>query len=80
MFQDTYTHTEKFHSWDRADRRGSMHTRRRRIPHRGVIGSSHDNNATLRNRCSSGRSFRLPLQVFTDPKFVATIPHMEEEE
>ena len=32
MFQDTYTQTEKFHSWDRADRRSSAHTRRRRTP------------------------------------------------
>ena len=29
MFQDTHTQTEKYCSWDRADRRSSMHTRRR---------------------------------------------------
>ena len=43
MFQDTYTHTEKYHSWDRADRRSSVHTRRRRSPQREVIVSSNDN-------------------------------------
>ena len=43
MFQDTYTHTEKYHSWDRADRRSSVHTRRRRTPRREVIMSSKDN-------------------------------------
>ena len=32
MFQDTYTQTEKFCSWDRVDRRSSVHTRRRRTP------------------------------------------------
>ena len=24
MFQDTYTHTEKYHAWDRANRRSSV--------------------------------------------------------
>ena len=42
MFQDTCTHTEKYHSWDRADR-SSVHTRRRRTPQREVIMNSNDN-------------------------------------
>ena len=32
MFQDTYTRTEKYCAWDRADRRSSVRTRRRRTP------------------------------------------------
>ena len=43
MFQDTYTHTEKYQSWDKADRGSSVHTRRRRTPQRVVIMSSNDN-------------------------------------
>ena len=43
MFQDTYTHTEKYCSWDRADMRRSVLTRRRRTPQRVVIMSSNDN-------------------------------------
>ena len=27
-----------------------------------------------------GQGFRYPPQVFTDPRYVATVPHMEEEE
>ena len=46
MFQDTYTCTEKYRAWDRADRRTSMQTRRRRTPHREVR-SSHEDNTTM---------------------------------
>ena len=35
VFQYTYTHTEKYCSWDRADRRSSMCTGRRRTPPKG---------------------------------------------
>ena len=78
MFQDTYTWTEKFCSWDRADRRSNVHTRRRRTPQREVC-SSHD-NTTSETDISVGEGFIYPLQVFTDPKFVVTVPHTEEED
>ena len=79
MFQNTCTHTEKFHSWDRADRRNNVHTRRRRrTPQREVIVSSHDNNTTSETDISVGEGFSYPPQVFTDPEFVATVPHTEE--
>ena len=78
MFQDTYTHTEKFCSWDRADRRSSMHSRRRRTPQREVH-SSHD-NTTSETDIPVGEGLGYPPQVFTDPEFVATVPLMEDEE
>ena len=76
MFQDTYTHTEKYHSWDRADRRSSMHIRRRRTPQREVIVSSHD-NSTSETNVPAGEGLGYPPWVFTDPEFVS---HTEEEE
>ena len=44
LFQDTYTHMEKYHSWDRADRRANIHTRRRRTPQREVVSSNNNTN------------------------------------
>ena len=79
MFQDTYTWREKYHSWDRADRRSSVHTRRRRTPQREVIVSSHD-NTNSETDVPVGQGLGYPLQVFTDPEFAADIPHTEEEE
>ena len=79
MFQDTYAHTEKYCTWDRADRRSSMQTRRRRTPHREV-NSSHDDNTMSEIDVLVGQGLRYPPQVFTDPEFAATVPQMEEEE
>ena len=78
MFQDTYTHTEKYCTLDKADRRSYVQTRMRRTPHREVK-SSHDDN-TSETDVPVGQGFRYPPQVFTDPEFAATVPQMEEEE
>ena len=80
MFQDMYTCTEKYCTWDRADKRSSVHTRRRRTPHREVVESSHDNNTTSETDVPVGQGLRYPPQVFTGPEFAATVPQMEEEE
>ena len=79
MFQDTYTCTEKYCIWDRADRRRSMQTRRRRTPHREVR-SSHDDNTMSETDVPVGQALRYLPQVFTDPGFAATVPQTEEEE
>ena len=79
MFQDMYTYTEKYCTWDRADRRSSVQTRRRRTPHREV-GSSHEDNTMSETDIPVGQVLRYPPQVFTDPEFAATVPQMEEEE
>ena len=79
MFQDTYTRTEKYCAWDRADRRSSVQTRRRRTPHREVR-SSHEDNTMMETDVQVGQGLRNPPQVFTDPEFAATVPQMEEED
>ena len=74
MFQDTYTCTEKHCAWDRADRRSSVQTRRRRTPHREVRSSHGDNITMSETDIPVGQGFRYPPQVFTDPEFAATEP------
>ena len=72
MFQDNYTWTEKYCSWNRADRRSSVWTRRRRTPQRETIVSNQDNTNSETN---------VPVgQGFTDPEFAVEIHHTEEEE
>ena len=78
MFQGAYTCTEKFQSWDRADRRSNVCTWRRRTLQR-EIHSSHD-NTTSETDVPVGDSFGYPPQVFRDPEFAAEDPHTEEEE
>ena len=78
MFQDTYTHTEKYCAWDRANRRSSVQTKRRRTHHKEVR-SSHEDNTMTETDVPVGQGLRYPPQVFTDPEFAATVPQMEEE-
>ena len=61
MFQDTYTHTEKYHSWDWVDRRSSVCTRRRRTSQREVIMSSND-NTTSETDVPVGEGFGSPFR------------------
>ena len=61
MFQDTYTWTEKYCPWDRADRRSSVCTRRRRTPPREVIVSSQD-NTNSETDVPVGQGFGYPLR------------------
>ena len=77
-FRDTYTHTEKYRAWDRADRRSSVQTRKRRTLHREVRSSHEDNNTTSETDVLVGQGFRYPSQVFTDSEFSATVPQMLE--
>ena len=80
MFQDTYTKTEKYCAWERADRRCSVSTRRRRTPHRDVRSSHAEDNATSEIDVPVGQGLRYPAQVFTDPKYTAVVTQTEEEE
>ena len=72
MFQDTYTHTEKYCSWDRADRKSSVHTRRRRTPQREVIMSSN-NNTNLETNVPVGECLQYPPQVVDDLEYAANV-------
>ena len=59
-FHDTYTRTEKYAAWDRADRRSSVRTRRRRTPHREVRSSHEENNTTSETDVPVGQGLRYP--------------------
>ena len=39
LVQVDNSRTDKYHSWDRADRRTNIHTRRRRTPQREVVSN-----------------------------------------
>ena len=80
MFKDIYTRTEKYHAWERADRRSSVRARRRRTPCREVRSSQEENNTTSETDVPVDQGIRHPPQVFSDPEYAAAVPHMEEEE
>ena len=80
MLQDTHTRTEKYCAWEKADRRSNVRSRKRRTPHREMRSIHVEDNTTSETDVPVGQGFRYPPQVFTDPKYAAAVPHMEEEE
>ena len=56
-----------------------MCTRRRRTPHREVVGSSHDDNTISETDVPVGQGLRYPPKMFTDPEFATEVPHTDKE-
>ena len=71
--------TEKYCVWEKADGRSNVGTRKRKAPHREMTNMQTEDN-TSKTDVPVGQGFRYPPQVFTDPRYAATVPHMEEEE
>ena len=46
LIQDDNSRTEKYHPWDRADRRSKIHTKRRRVTTKEVVSQSNTNSET----------------------------------
>ena len=79
MLQDVHTRTEKYHAWEKADRRSNVRTRKRKTPCRDMTNMQTEDNTSETN-VPVGQGSRYPPQVFTDPRYAAMVPHMEEEE
>ena len=82
LIEDRYIRTEKFHPWDRSDRRVRIHTRRRRMA-RHTQDPNSINNDTKGDSVEStdsgmyiqtGKGFSYPVLIFTDPEHAANIP------
>ena len=79
MLQDIHTRTEKYHAWEKADRFSNVKTRKRKTPHSKMRSMQTEDN-TLETDVPVGQGVKYPPQVFTDPKYVAAVLHIEEEE
>ena len=77
MLQDIHTRTEKYCAWEKADGRSNVRTRKGEAPHKITNMQTKDN--TSETDVPVGQGFRYPPQVFTDPRYAAMVPHMEEE-
>ena len=82
LIEDQYSRTEKFHPWERADRRVRITTRRKRMP-RCTQDPDSNNYDTKGDSVEStdsgtymptGKGFGYPPLIFTDPEHAANIP------
>ena len=72
--KDTYTRTERYHPWNRADKRVKLHTKKRRTSRKEVIDSTN-----LETDIQDGEGFAYAPKIFTNPDYAATIPLVESE-
>ena len=71
--------TEKYHAWDRANRRAQVHSKRRRTPRREITtrDTTVDNNTSSETDIPHGEGFGYAPRVFTDPEYANTLPLTE---
>ena len=79
LHQDSHTQTEKYYSWDRANRRSHIHTRRRKTPPREIVSSSWHTNTNSETDIPMGEGLGYPPQVSTNPELAATVSTSENE-
>ena len=79
MLQDIHTRTEKYCSWEKADGRNNVRTRKRKAPCREMTNMQTEDNISETD-VPVGQGFRYPHEVFTDPRYAVMVPHMKEEE
>ena len=79
LIEDQYSRTEKLHSWDRADRKVKINTRRKRMPWHTQNSNNDDTKGDSAESTDSGtyittgKCFSYPPLIFTDPEYVANI-------
>ena len=76
MIQDTHTRTERYHTWEKAQR-CHIRSRKRKAPHK-MTNMQREDDASETD-VPTGQGFRYPPQIFTDPTYAATMTHTESE-
>ena len=82
LIKDRYNRTEKFHPWERADRRVRINARRNKMSRHTLDPNSNDNDtrgdsveSTDSGMCIvTGKGFNYPPLIFTDAGHAAHIP------
>ena len=69
LHKNTCMRTERYHPWDRADKRSKWHTRRR-TARRGVVSEITSNSEA---DIQTGKGFTYPPEIYTNPEFAKTI-------
>ena len=72
--KDTYTRTERYHPWDRADRRAQVHTKKRRTPRREMVKIDTPVDSTnSKTDIQDGEGFAYAPKVFTNTRLCNNI-------
>ena len=76
--KDTFTRTERYHPWDRADIRAQIHTKKIRTPRRELVNVDTPVDSTnSETDIQDGEGFAYAPKVFTNPDYAITLPQTE---
>ena len=74
MVQNTHTRMEKYHTWEKAQRR-HIKSKKGRTPHKAASVHTEDN--TSETDMLTGQGFGYPPQIFMDPTHTAVMTHTD---
>ena len=76
MVQNTHTRTEKYHTWEKAQR---CHTKSKKGRTPCKAGSVHTEDNPSETSIPTGQEFGYPPQIFTDCTYTAAMTHTDSE-
>ena len=68
LHKDTNTRTERYHPWERVDKRSKIHTRRSKGEVDSKVTTSSETDIQM------GKGFAYPSKIFTNPEFAKAVP------
>ena len=79
--KDAYSRTERYHSWDRADRGAKIHTKRRKTNRKEMVSIGNVDTTTTNSETDiqDGEGFAYAPQIFTNPNYAMTTPLTDSE-
>ena len=77
--KDTYTRTERYPPWDRADKRTKIHSKKRRASRKEVNVDTVD-STNSETDIEDGEGFAYAPNIFTNPSYATTMPLTESED
>ena len=82
LIKDLHCRTEKYHPWDRADRRVRVNTRRRKMSQctdstNGDLKGNSVDSTDSGTFIPKGKGLNNPPHIYTDPKIAATLTHSD---
>ena len=76
MVQDTHTRTEKYYTWEKAQR-NPIRSRKKKAPCK--VTSKQTEDSTSETDIPTGQGFRYPPPIFTNHTHITTTTHTESE-
>ena len=80
LHKDTCSRTERYHPWDRVDRRAEIHTKKRRTNRNEMVSVDTVDFTNSEMDIQDGEGFAYAPKIYTYPNYAITVPLTESED